>query len=94
MHDVDCVLQRIVVKEGNLTIHTAGVQQELLLELIVLAREVEIDLGDVREVDAAGIRLLIRTQGEAERRCRSLFLSNANEAVTGTLERSGLGHLL
>lgn len=94
MHDVDCLLQRIVVKEGNLTIHTVVVQQDLLLELLVLAQEVEIDLCDALEVDAAGIQLLCRAGAEADRLNRNLFLSHANDTVTRAIERGGLGRLL
>lgn len=94
MCDADRLLQRIVIKEGDLTMSTAIVQQELLLDLIPMAWEIEIDLGDVVEIDAAGIQLLIVAKIESNRLGHQLLLSNASEVMINVLETRGLSRLL
>ncbi|MEE5082837.1 STAS domain-containing protein [Pseudomonas alliivorans] len=73
---------------------TAIVQQELLLDLIPMAWEIEIDLGDVVEIDAAGIQLLIVAKIESNRLGHQLLLSNASEVMISVLETRGLSRLL
>ncbi|MDO7930267.1 STAS domain-containing protein [Pseudomonas sp. KFB-139] len=73
---------------------TAIAQQELLLDLIPMAWEIEIDLGDVVEIDAAGVQLLIVAKIESNRLGRQLLLSNASEVMINALEMRGLGRLL
>lgn len=94
MCDADHLLQRIVIKEGDLTKITAIAQQELLLDLIPMAWEIEIDLGDVVEIDAAGVQLLIIAKIESNRLGHQLLLSNASEVMINALETRGLGRLL
>ncbi|MCD5983220.1 MULTISPECIES: STAS domain-containing protein [Pseudomonas] len=94
MPDNSCLLQRIVIKEGDLTIHTVVAQEGLLLELIPMALEVEIDLGDVLEIDAAGLQLLITAKTESLRLGRRLLLSNASEVTIMALQSRGLVRLL
>ncbi|MBC3954375.1 STAS domain-containing protein [Pseudomonas triticifolii] len=94
MCNADGLLQRIVIKEGDLTIITAHAQHELLLEVIAMAKEIEIDLCDVVEIDAAGVQLLITARIESDRLGRHLLLSNASEVMISTLEARGLSRLL
>ncbi|QHF02321.1 STAS domain-containing protein [Pseudomonas asturiensis] len=94
MCNADGLLQRIVIKEGDLTIITAQAQHELLLEVITMAKEIEIDLCDVVEIDTAGVQLLITARIESDRLGRHLLLSNASEVMISTLEARGLSRLL
>lgn len=94
MIDTGRLLQRIIVKEGDLTMITAIAQQELLLDLIPLAYEIEIDLCDVVEIDAAGVQLLITAKIESNRLGRHLLLSNASDRMINALEVRGLSRLL
>ncbi|MCO8165608.1 STAS domain-containing protein [Pseudomonas sp. LJDD11] len=94
MCDVDRLFQRIVIKEGDLTMITAVAQQQLLLDLIPMAREIEIDLCDVVEIDAAGVQVLITAKIESNRLGRHLLLSNASEVMINMLETRGLSRLL
>ncbi|WP_226507497.1 STAS domain-containing protein [Pseudomonas sp. MWU16-30317] len=94
MYDECCLLQRVVVKEGNLTIDTAEAQYTVLLELISLSRELEIDLSDVISIDAEGLKLIITAKVESIRLGRRLLISHPNEAIVTAFECRGLRRLL
>lgn len=90
MHHTTPSLRRILVLEGPLTIYTAAERKDLLLELFPLAREVEMDLASVDELDTAGLQLLVLAKQESLRQGCSLILSNHSSAVIQALDLSGL----
>ncbi|MDP9528849.1 STAS domain-containing protein [Pseudomonas protegens] len=90
MHHTTPSLRRILVLEGPLTIYTAAERKDLLMELFPLAREVEMDLASVDELDTAGLQLLVQAKQESLRQGCTLILSNHSNAVIQALDLSGL----
>jgi anti-anti-sigma factor len=70
----------------ELNIYTASEQKEELLNLLDDARELEIDLSKVAEMDSAGLQILIMLKQEAERQDKQLRLINHSQAVFEVFE--------
>ena len=47
------------IVEGSMTIYEAAADKPVLLDAVAKAEETEIDLSSVREMDTAGLQLLI-----------------------------------
>lgn len=68
------------VVEGELTIYTAAELKEKITKLLT-AEAVEIDLGQVSEIDSAGLQLLLLAQRECAKQEKNIVFSNPSEAV-------------
>ena len=53
------------VIEGNLTIYEAAADKQVLLSALAKARELEVDLSSLRDMDTAGLQLLILLKRES-----------------------------
>jgi len=76
--------------EGELTIYTAGELKARLLEALAGTDALELNLGDVTEIDTAGAQLLILTKREAALAGKRLTLSEHSPAVMELIEQFNL----
>lgn len=78
---------------GNLSIFNAGELRQRLLDAIAAAKEVEVDLSQVSELDSAGLQLMIAAKREAAEQHKPLRFVGHSEAVFDILELCDLaGH--
>lgn len=70
---------------GEMTIYNAAAIKEQLLAALDATQELELDLGQVGEIDTAGCQLLIMAKREAARRGKSLHLVEHSPAVLDVL---------
>ncbi len=80
----------LAVVEGSMTIYEAAADKPVLLDAVAKAKETEIDLSSVREMDTAGLQLLILTKREALKTGKVLRLSGHSAASLDVLERYNL----
>src|SRR5271157_3703394 len=59
--------RRKAVVDGNLTIYEAAANKPVLLSALAKAKELEVDLSSVREMDTAGLQLLALLKRESLR---------------------------
>jgi anti-sigma B factor antagonist len=78
------------VVEGSMTIYEAAADKPVLLDGLAKAKETEIDLSSVREMDTAGLQLLILAKREAVNAGKVLRLSGHSAASLDVLERYNL----
>ena len=79
--------------EGELSIFTAAVLRQRLLDAIATGKEVEVDLSQVGEIDSAGIQLMVAAKREATARKQSLRFIGHSPAVFDIIELYDLsGH--
>ena len=71
--------------DGEMTIYNAVATKEKLLAALAAAQELELDLGQVAEIDTAGCQLLILAKREATRLGKSLHLVAHSAAVLDVL---------
>ena len=76
--------------EGELTIYTAGEMKERLLDALAGTDALELNLGEVTEIDTAGAQLLILTKREAALAGKRLTLSEHSPAVMELIETFNL----
>jgi anti-anti-sigma factor len=76
--------------EGELTIYTAAQQKPKLLSFLKKAKQLEINLAGVSEIDTAGLQLLILIKREAAQAGKSLNFVMHSKAVLETLELANL----
>jgi anti-sigma B factor antagonist len=76
--------------EGEMSIYTAAELKSQLLPHLGQAGELEIDLGEVSEMDASGMQLLILAKREAVRAGAALRLSRHSPAVLEVFELCNL----
>ena len=76
--------------EGELTIYTAADLKGRLLEALAVASPLEIDLSQVREIDSAGLQLLMLAKREAAASGTPLSLSGHSHAVLECLDLCNL----
>lgn len=80
--------------EGELSIFSAAVLRQRLLDAIGSSKEVEVDLSRVGEIDSAGIQLLVAAKREAATQNKPLKLTSPSQAVLDVIELYDLfGHL-
>ncbi len=79
------------VVEGSMTIYEAAADKPLLLSAVATAKETEIDLSSVDEMDTAGVQLLILVKRESLNEGKVLRLTGHSPASLDVLERYNLG---
>lgn len=76
----------VIALEGELTIYRAAELKPLLLAALAGTGPIELDLGEVSEVDTAGVQLLMLLRREALAQGRSLQLRAPSLAVAEAFE--------
>jgi anti-sigma B factor antagonist len=76
--------------EGELTIYTALELKDKLLNGLSANRELELDLSEVGEFDAAGLQLLVMIKQEASALGKELRFTGHTQVVLDLLDLSGL----
>lgn len=75
-----------------MTIYGVLEQKRQLLAYLASAKELQIDLGGVTEIDSAGLQLLLFIKQEAARLGSQLTLTQHSRAVVDALELLNLSH--
>jgi len=89
----DPKINRIEIK-GELSIFTAAVLRQQLLDALDGKTDVEVDLSAVSEIDSAGMQLMVAAKREAGVRNKLLRFTGHSPAVFDILELCNLaGHL-
>jgi anti-anti-sigma factor len=83
------VMQPLDIK-GEMTIYTAAEQKDQLLAYLNSGSELEINLSEVSELDAAGTQLLVLVKQEAARKQKKLRFTMHSNAVLEVLELTNL----
>ena len=78
---------------GDLTIYNAAEQKDILLTLVQENSIASLDLSNVREIDGAGLQLLILSKIEAERLGHKIEFINHSDVVIDTIELCNLSIL-
>jgi anti-anti-sigma factor len=76
--------------EGELTIYRAQELKDQLFAALASARELELDLGAVTEIDTAGVQVLVALKRAAQAQGRTLRLRAHSTPVLDTLDLLGL----
>lgn len=71
---------------GDFTIGNAEAIRGQFLDAIESAADIEVDLGQVAEIDSAGVQIMIAAKREAAKRGRSLRFAGHSAAVLDTLD--------
>ncbi|HEY8157227.1 MAG TPA: STAS domain-containing protein [Methylobacter sp.] len=82
-------ISRIAI-EGELTIYTALELKDKLLTGLSATEELELDLSDVGEIDAAGLQLLVMIKQEAAVLGKVVRFTRHSPVVLDLLDLSGL----
>ncbi|EGW22885.1 STAS domain-containing protein [Methylobacter tundripaludum] len=75
---------------GELTIYTALELKDQLLTGLAEAEELELDLSEVGEIDAAGLQLLVMIKQQAAVSGKALSFTGHSPVVLDLLDLSGL----
>ena len=75
---------------GEMTIYTAAQTKDALLLAMADCNEIEMDLGSVREIDAAGLQLLALAKREAADKNKPLHFVAHSQAVLDMLDLCNL----
>jgi anti-sigma B factor antagonist len=75
---------------GELTIYTAQELKNKLLDGLAANQELELDLSEVSEIDAAGLQLLVMVKQEATALGKVLRFTGHSMVVVDLLDLSGL----
>jgi anti-sigma B factor antagonist len=75
---------------GNMTIYEAAADKPALLEALAKAKDLEIDLSAVTEMDTAGLQLLVLVKRESLKTGKRLSLTGHSESSVDVLDRYGL----
>jgi anti-sigma B factor antagonist len=78
------------IVEGSMTIYEAAADKSLLMDALAKANETEIDLSSVREMDTAGLQLLILAKREALSAGKVMRLTGQSPASLDVLDRYNL----
>ena len=81
----DSTVNRIEIK-GELSIFTAAILRQQLLDALDRDMDVEVDLSAVSEMDSAGMQLMVAAKREAGVRNKSLRFTGHSPAVFDILE--------
>jgi anti-anti-sigma regulatory factor len=76
---------------ASLTIYQAAEAKARLLKALELGAELEIDLASVKEIDTAGVQLLVMAKREARRRGLDVRLVAHGKATLEALDDYQLG---
>jgi len=77
---------------GEMTIYSAAELKPALLHALGQSDEIEIDLGDISEIDTSGVQLLMLMKREAAVAGKALKLAGHSPAVLEVFELLGLGN--
>lgn len=80
---------RLVISE-NMTVYLADQQKRQLLDALAAARDLELDLSAVSEIDTAGLQLLVLLKREAVLHGKRFLISGHSPAVRQTLDLCNL----
>lgn len=83
--------QRTVSLHGELTIFSVQDIRNRLLEVLATLDEIQVDLGEVTEVDTAGLQLMLLAKRKPGKTVR---FSNHSDAVLRLLDLANLGQTL
>ncbi|MGZ5055020.1 MAG: STAS domain-containing protein [Methylobacter sp.] len=72
--------------QDEMTIYTVGEQKQRLFDSLKTAKEMQVDLGGVTEIDSAGVQLLMFLKQESLGRHIKFSLIHHSQAVVGVLE--------
>lgn len=72
--------------DGAMNIHTAAEIKNELLDCMTGCRELHLDLSQVREIDTAGVQLMLLARFEATRQNRSVHFIGHSEAVREVIQ--------
>ncbi len=75
-----------MVLDSEMTIYNAGDLKQKLFDALLQAQALEIDLSQVREIDTAGIQLLMMAKRESQSRGCSLAIVAHSQAVREALD--------
>jgi len=78
------------IVDGNMTIYEAAADKRVLLDAVAKSNETEIDLSSVREMDTAGLQLLILARRESLKEGRVMRLTGHSPVSLDVLERYNL----
>jgi len=78
------------IVDGSMTIYEAAADKSTLLEALARAKETDIDLSSVREMDTAGLQLLVLAKREALKHGKVVRLTGHSPASLDVIERYGL----
>lgn len=76
---------------GELTIFSVQDIRDRLLEALSAADDIEVDLGEVTEIDAAGLQLMLLAKRKAGKTVR---FRHHSDAVMRLVDLANVGHLL
>ncbi|MFZ6848680.1 STAS domain-containing protein [Undibacterium sp. RuRC25W] len=76
--------------EGELTIYTAAIEKQSLLNFLDTDIELELNLSQVTEMDTAGLQVLILLKNEARRRGKTLRYVMHSKPVLEILEMANV----
>jgi anti-anti-sigma factor len=79
-----------IVMENELTIYTALELKDKLLARLATTEELELDLSEVSEIDAAGLQLLVTIKQEAAALGKVVRFTGHSPVVVDLLDLSGL----
>jgi anti-sigma B factor antagonist len=83
--------QRVrAIVDGSMTIYEAAADKSTLLDALANASETEIDLSAVREMDTAGLQILLLAKRESLKAGKVLRLAAHSPASLDVLDRYGL----
>lgn len=72
--------------QDEMTIYTVREQKQQLFDNLKSAKEVQVDLGGVTEIDSAGVQLLMFLKQESISRNIKFSLIHHSQVVVGVLE--------
>jgi anti-sigma B factor antagonist len=78
------------IVDGSMTIYEAAADKSVLLDALAHAKEAEIDLSSVCEMDTAGLQILILAKRESVRAGKVVRLVGHSPASLDVIERYGL----
>ena len=78
------------IVDGNMTIYEAAIHKPALIDALAKAEETEIDLSSVREMDTAGLQLLILAKRESLKRGKVMRLIAHSAASLDVVRRYNL----
>jgi anti-sigma B factor antagonist len=78
------------IVDGSMTIYEAAADKSVLLDALAKAKETEIDLSSVREMDTAGLQILILAKRESLKAGRVMRLVAQSPASQDVLDRYNL----
>jgi anti-anti-sigma regulatory factor len=78
------------IVDGSMTIYEAAADKPVLLDALARARQTDVDLSSVREMDTAGLQILILAKRESLKAGTVLRVTAHSPASLDVVERYGL----